>query len=406
LREKGKPTFEIHVFVALFLFLCYVYFGKANYMTETLPIFILLDCCDGADAGKMPAVNAFMRKFLPALDGLDEAEAIRVAVLAYSDACEWAVWPPAPPAAIVWEDLKGGQRSDLGAALRELSDETMGLQNVYTPIMVLLSDSPPSAGYEAGLAEFMDNPWVRQGYAERLAMPLSSGADMAVLSAFAGGNIVPTGIAALKDKIQEVCERAEYYETVEYYLPILFLIDASGGMQGEKIAMVNTVMAESIRGLIKGNYDADVEDYTGVHIGVLFFSDSCKWMTPCPQKPEEFEWKNISADGAANFGAACAELSAKLAEDEFLRTSDELLTPIIILMLGSEPGGDYKAGLAKLEENAWFKRTLRLAIPIGGEAPLAIMAEFCGSEEHVFERAENAQQLMDSLDFTDLFTNE
>ena len=63
-------------------------------------------------------------------------------------------------------------------------------------------------------------------------------------------------------------------------LPMFFMIDTSGSMDGAKIGTIDTTMRELLPELVgMGEADADIR------IAILTFSSGCEWMTTAPQQP-------------------------------------------------------------------------------------------------------------------------
>ena len=151
---------------------------------------------------------------------------------------------------------------------------------------------------------------------------------------------------------------------------MFFLIDCSSGMEGAKIAAVDAITHELRNGLEKMSWDSDAD----VEIAVLKYSGD--------------------ADGPAGFGEACMELSKKMSNKGFIRYG--AYPSAVILFSGSNPTGDYGKGLEALLQNVWFRNSTRLALPIGKDVNLDMLAEFAGSKEAVLSPA-NAADIINLL---------
>ena len=55
-----------------------------------------------------------------------------------------------------------------------------------------------------------------------------------------------------------------------------------------------------------------------------------------------------------------------------------------MLLSDGEPTDDFDSGLAKLQENNWFKHAIKIAIAIGDDANKEKLAQFTGTSEAVF----------------------
>ena len=99
-------------------------------------------------------------------------------------------------------------------------------------------------------------------------------------------------------------------------LPIIFIIDVSGGMSGDRIATVNETMFESLCLLQEvSEYNPDAE----IKVGVLKFSSGAQWVTHSGLASlEDLYWNDLQAGGVSDLGAALKELDKKMSRREFL----------------------------------------------------------------------------------------
>lgn len=171
-------------------------------------------------------------------------------------------------------------------------------------------------------------------------------------------------------------------ETPRPIVNLFFLIDTSISMRGIKIGQVNESMANVIpiiNDISQNNADAQI------NISVLLFSAGTEWLYQEPKKPENFLWKDVSADGrATSLGEACYKLNEKLTRKEggFMSISNNY-APVIILMSDGDPTDDFKTGIAKLKHNKWFNLALKFAIAIGDDCNIDNLVQFAGSPESV-----------------------
>ena len=163
-------------------------------------------------------------------------------------------------------------------------------------------------------------------------------------------------------------------------LVVFFLIDTSGTMEGEKIASLNDAMREilpDIKQISEENADALIK------IAVLEFASGTEWITPTPQDVDAFRWQDLEAGGVADMGQACLELEKKLHRSTFLQNEAGNYVPIIILISGGSPTDDFKGGLEVLKQNKWFEVSTKIALAIGEDADVNVLAEFTGNKETV-----------------------
>lgn len=174
-------------------------------------------------------------------------------------------------------------------------------------------------------------------------------------------------------------------------MPLIFLVDTSGSMDGAKIASLNTAVRETLNDvgeISKNNSDALIK------VAVLEFSSATAWMYPQPIESEKFQWQDLKANGLTSLGSAYSELNDKLSKSHgFMAEPTGSRAPTMILITDGQPTDDYKRPLEKLKGNPWFKAGVKVAIAVGDEdTRLDILAEFTGNKEAVLT-VHNVDQL-------------
>lgn len=165
-------------------------------------------------------------------------------------------------------------------------------------------------------------------------------------------------------------------------LPIIYVLDTSGSMSGDRIAAVNSAMTETVevlRDVSNNNPTAELK------IGVLQFASGAKWVTERGFVfMEDFYWNDLNAGGLTDFGSALKELHNKMSRTEFLNSDVGYKVPVIIFMSDGEPTDDYESALQKINENnKWFKVSTKIAIAIGDGANVEVLQKITGSPESV-----------------------
>ncbi len=164
-------------------------------------------------------------------------------------------------------------------------------------------------------------------------------------------------------------------------MTMFFMIDTSGSMEGSKIGAVNSAMEDVmpiIGDISENNPDAEIK------IAVLDFSSEVKWLYDEPKTANNFQWRDVDADGLTSLGDACLKLEEKLHKNSgFMKSASGSFAPTIILMSDGEPTDNYQVGLNKLKSNNWFKAGLKFAIAIGDDANKDVLEEFTGSKEAI-----------------------
>lgn len=172
-------------------------------------------------------------------------------------------------------------------------------------------------------------------------------------------------------------------------MPIFYLIDTSGSMQGAKIGQVNNAMRDMFQKdlLVVAQDNDDAE----IRVAVLTFDDDCHWITGEDEplmlfddrNDPNIEWQDLRPNGLTCMGAAFLELYEKLSRESFLKYSYGYFSPVLILMSDGEPNDDWISGLNKLKENGWFQQSIKIAIKIGENAKSEPLEAFTNNPECV-----------------------
>lgn len=170
-------------------------------------------------------------------------------------------------------------------------------------------------------------------------------------------------------------------------LHLMFVIDNSGSMEGEKLGAVNNAIRDVMS--IMPEIQEDTADAT-IKISALKFSDNAKWVYSTPQTVSEFKWKDLSTEGGTNLSAAYDELSKWLCKKEKGGQMPDIggVAPILILMTDGMPTSfDWEQHLDSLKKKGWFKVALKYALAIGIDTQEAmdVLSKFTGNPETVLK---------------------
>ena len=170
-------------------------------------------------------------------------------------------------------------------------------------------------------------------------------------------------------------------------LNLLFVIDDSGSMDGEKIGAVNNAIRDVMS--IMPEIQEDTSDAT-IKISALKFSDEATWVYSEPKMVGDFKWTDISSDGGTNLSAAYDELAKWLTKKEKGGKMPDIggVAPIIILMTDGMPTSyDWHSHLDALKKKGWFRVALKYALAIGIDTQEAIdvLSKFTGNPETVLK---------------------
>lgn len=171
-------------------------------------------------------------------------------------------------------------------------------------------------------------------------------------------------------------------------LPIIYVLDTSGSMSGDRIASVNAAMNETVevlRDVSNNNPTAELK------VGVLKFASGAEWITRDGFVfLEDFFWNDIDAGGLTDFGSALDELNDKMSRSKYLDSDVGYKVPVIIFMSDGEPTDDYETALNNvLSSNKWFKASTKIAIAIGDDANIEVLQKIVGNKEAVIKVDDN-----------------
>lgn len=194
----------------------------------------------------------------------------------------------------------------------------------------------------------------------------------------------------------------EVVEVPRRTMVLFFLIDTSGSMSGARIGAVNTAVENvvpELKDLSESNADSQIK------IAVLEFSTGVQWMYNDPVEAENFRWNYLDAGGLTSFGEACNELNSKLSRSAFMSDASGSFAPAIILISDGEPTDNYQDALNKLKQNNWFKKSIKVAIDIDGQANRLVLEEFTGNSEAVLV-SHDPNTLMKMIQFVSVRSSE
>lgn len=181
---------------------------------RTMTLFFVIDTSGSMEGNKIGAVNDAVVNVLPMLDEISQTNPdaeIKVAALEFSSGTNWLYTEPKLASEFVWQDVKAGGLTSLGAACAELSNKLsrsgymQAASGSFAPAIILLSDGGPTDDYYGGLAKLKANNWFKA--AIKVAIAIGDDADKDVLKDFTGTNeavFTVHNIEALKQIIRVV----------------------------------------------------------------------------------------------------------------------------------------------------------------------------------------------------------
>ncbi len=178
-------------------------------------------------------------------------------------------------------------------------------------------------------------------------------------------------------------------EMVKKVLPIIYVLDTSGSMSGEKIAAVNEAMHETVdvlKDISEKNPDAQVK------IAALAFSSGSRWITSenTLEDLEDFVWTDLEAGGTTDLGNAISELDKKLSRSELLKSEVGFCIPVILFLTDGHPTDSYINILKNANKNnTWFRHATKIGIAVGDDADQEALARVVGNSEAVISVHDN-----------------
>jgi len=173
--------------------------------------------------------------------------------------------------------------------------------------------------------------------------------------------------------------------------PLHFVVmaDCSGSMASDgKIQALNTALRETIPHLVDV---AALNPHAEVLVRAIAFSAGARWHIEEPTPVEALVWKDLTAGGYTDLGAALHLLASQLSPSNM---QSRALPPAVVLVSDGMPTDDWCAGLEKLMREPWGARAVRMAVGIGRDADLEVLQAFIGSSELAPLTANNPEQLV------------
>ena len=168
-------------------------------------------------------------------------------------------------------------------------------------------------------------------------------------------------------------------------LHVVFVVDGSGSMTGERIASLNWAAMTALPVM----RDA-AEDHPDVDVRVRvarFSAFGVDWPIAEPTPLSEVRWMPVQAGGESPMGAALQAVAAVFEADAVVAAA-LVLPPVIVLLSDGLPTDDARAGLAALLATELGRDAIRIPIAIGSDADLDLLAEFGGETGTVLKAAD------------------
>ena len=174
--------------------------------------------------------------------------------------------------------------------------------------------------------------------------------------------------------IKSQTEILEKTEDIDQIANIIFVVDISGSMEGNRIKNVNTIMFH----LINKFYSLfKVKDHVRIRLSVLTFSSDVKWVyDKILEKEADEAWFNLKASGLTHFGQALNKLRSYFSFDDGIHANlDNAFLPLIIFMSDGAPTDNWEEPLKMIQRNKNFEKLCKRVIAIGDDASIDILSQ-------------------------------
>jgi len=162
--------------------------------------------------------------------------------------------------------------------------------------------------------------------------------------------------------------------------PVLFVVDASGNMEGEKINTINELLPQIIQ-RFKDDYTSDRE----ILIGILKYSTNSEWVTNYFEPIETFKWKEINPGGCVDLGSALRKIELNCTEGKLIGfNSNTLYPPVVVFFNSLEPSDNVYKYIDTLSHQYWYKRACKFAVGIGEDWDIEVLKQLTQTPETIF----------------------
>lgn len=157
-------------------------------------------------------------------------------------------------------------------------------------------------------------------------------------------------------------------------LPIIYVLDVSGSMQGEPIGSLNQAMSETmpvLKEIERTNASAHVK------VGAVTFGSQVNWVSNGLEDIEDFFWNDVKAAGLTELGEVLKELNDKMSRSKMFQSDTGFKLPVLIFLSDGGPTDKSSSWEVELDrinsENKWFKNSTKIAIALGAHADKAVL---------------------------------
>lgn len=161
---------------------------------KEMHVFFVLDTSGSMEGERIAALNRAMRETIPVLKQKAKSNAdalLKLAVLEFNSGCRWLnPSGPEPMEYFIWEDLKPGGLTAMGAALKELDSKLSRKQflssmtGAYLPVLIFMTDGHATDDYKGALLQIRQNKWFTRGV--KIGFAIGDDPDAAMIADIVG----------------------------------------------------------------------------------------------------------------------------------------------------------------------------------------------------------------------------
>ena len=156
-------------------------------------------------------------------------------------------------------------------------------------------------------------------------------------------------------------------------LHFIYLCDCSGSMAAQgKMQSLNQAIRQSLPGMARVALE---NPEARVLVRAVAFADQAHWHIAEPTAVDQLQWRDLQASGCTAMGAALQLVAEQLHTPPM---EERALPPVLVLISDGQPTDDFEAGLARLMQEPWAQKAVRLAIALGHDADLEVLQQFIG----------------------------
>ena len=187
-------------------------------------------------------------------------------------------------------------------------------------------------------------------------------------------------------------------------LVVLFIVDCSRSMDGDRIMAVNAALTE-----VKSTLQ-DIKNDNGLDlkIAIMSFTSSAKWELQLTDI-DEVSLENLrTRPGLTEYGNAFHELNKVLRKEQFMKHTGKIAPPAIMFLTDGGPTDDYESDLEDLLKNGWFANASRSAVLLGDaihdDAAKNAVRRFVEDPDHDIVDAENSTVIIQKIKIATMHT--